>query len=196
MKKPRAPVVPAPVVPAPVVPGPLWQIPLAVVLSLAALVLVSHLLVDCDSTDMNCAPVAGVPMAGAPPPDQPGPADLPLGQDQTYQPVPARPVMTFARMPLPLGMDDKAGKTYVLPPGSRMLDMATHRAAIQLDEINLIAVIQRDGLRHALIRLPDGSFVQVRQGDRLEDGIVAAISDTALFVMGEDMTPRAFVLGG
>lgn len=107
-----------------------------------------------------------------------------------------RPVLAHAYDPLPLSMDSEAGRVFVLPPGRSTQDMATERGAISVDEITLIAVVHQNGTRHALVRLPDGRILRLVQGDALDEGTVAAISDDALYFLGPDLVPRAFVLGG
>jgi hypothetical protein len=105
--------------------------------------------------------------------------------------------MEHALAPLPLALGDGPfSQGYVLPPGQTVEDAATQAARIALDEVNLIAVVEADGIRHALVRLPDGRILRLREGDRLEDATVAAIGDNTLYMLRPDNTPRALVLGG
>ncbi len=179
-----------------------------VVLS-GGLILISLMVDHCSEDARFCLPAA-VPEAEAPrvsphpdtrpearPPGAPAGDEPARGADRPDDlQAGHRPVFAHAFDPLPLGMDGEAGRVYVLPPGRDMLEMATLQGAISTDEITLIAVVQQDGTRHALVRLPDGRILRLVQGDRLEDGTVAAISDDALYLMGPDQVPRAFVLGG
>ena len=55
-----------------------------------------------------------------------------------------------------------------LPSGQTVADIATRPKAIALDQLNLIAVVEAAGLRHALVRLADGRILRVREGDRLQ----------------------------
>lgn len=107
----------------------------------------------------------------------------------------ARPVMDMAFAPLPLSMAEGASMDYVLPPGQSLQDMATLPAAIRLTEMNLIAVIRQNDTRIALVRLPDGRILRVRQGDRLQDSVVAGMDDRALYLMTADMTAKVLLLG-
>lgn len=119
-----------------------------------------------------------------------------LQPTEAHLPVRVRPVLAHAYEPLPFSLDSDSGRVFLLPPGRSLQDMATEQGAISVNEINLIAVVQQNGIRHALVRLPDGRILRLVQGDRLEDGTVAAISDDALYLLGADMIPRAFLLGG
>ncbi|TVP70597.1 MAG: hypothetical protein EA339_12610 [Rhodobacteraceae bacterium] len=139
---------------------------------------------------------------------QPGPAhregqDAPLtaslasaDAQRHIQSPPPRAVLGHAFAPLPLSFEQGTTRNFVLPPGQSMLDMATLTGRISVDHLSLIAVVTQDGLRHALVRLPDGRILRLSQGDALDGGIVAAISDEALFLIGPDMTTWALVLGG
>jgi type IV pilus biogenesis protein PilP len=57
---------------------------------------------------------------------------------------------------------------------------ATVDNAIRLRDINLIGVYGKPGARRALVRMPNGRFVKVEVGSRLDGGRVTAIGDSAL----------------
>ena len=184
----------------PLVPPPpqrrpvLRQLGLAVILSLGGLFAASLAIDHCAQDARFCtlptqtatvAPAAPTPLASTP-----EPAAL-------AEPVPpTRPVLAHAFEPLPLSLDGESTRNFVLPPGQTMLGMATEAGRINVEDVNLIAVVHQDGVRHALVRLPDGHILRLRQGDALDGGTVAAISEDALYLIGPDMTPRALVLGG
>ncbi len=171
----------------------------ACLLTLGALLLVSTLVDHCVEDARFCpTAISSVQPEPVSPPTEV--VTLPPGEDSSPDRSALgdghRPILRHAYEPLPLSMDSEVSRVFVLPPGRSMLDMATEADVISLDEIALIAVVHRDGERQALVRLPDGRILRLVQGDALEDGTVAAISDDALYLMGPDMTPRAFVLGG
>ena len=168
----------------------------AVVFSLAALIAVSAGLEYCAQEGSPCGPArtaSGTGPAADPAPDmQAAQRPAAAAPDTATQ----RAVLTHAFDPLPLSFENRGTRTYVLPPGRTMLDMATEQGRIALDDIALIAVVSRDGVRHALVRLPDGRIARLQQGDLLDGGTVAAISEDALYLLDQDQRPRALVLGG
>ena len=102
----------------------------------------------------------------------------------------------LAALPLPFSMSTQSHHCYTLPPGKTMLDMATMGARISLDQAALIAVIEQNQRRHALVRLPDGRILRLQKGDILEGDTVAAIGENTLFLLTPDFSPRALILGG
>jgi hypothetical protein len=179
-----------PVPPAPPTRGWLWQVPLGVVLTLGVLYLLSGFVDHCTEGSTFCPRPEPIdenaqtaPVATLSPPDAP--------------PKPKRSVMAYALAPLPLSLGDAPeAASYVLPPGQTLAEAATQTAAIALDEMNLIAVVEAEGVRHALVRLANGRILRVREGDRLQDATVAAIGARTLYILRPDNTPRALVLGG
>lgn len=171
--------------------GWLWQVPLGVVMTLGALYWAAGLVDHCHEPGAFCPAPAPVAVATVVEQDSPA-APAPVARP------PSRPVMAHALAPLPLSLGDGAAPpdSFTLPPGQTLEEAATHAAAITLDDVNLIAVVDADGARHALVRLPDGRILRVREGDRLEDATVAAIGARTLYMLRSDNTPRALVLGG
>ena len=164
-----------------------WQVPLSVVLTLGALYQVAGLVDHCADRGAFCPDLTPIKDAQV----------APRSEDPATSSAPARPVMTFAYAALPLGMADAPpAQEYSLPTGMTVEDAATQPAAIALGEVNLIAVVEADGLRHALVRLPGGRILRLREGDRLQDATVAAIGAQTLYMLGTDSRPRALVLGG
>ncbi len=103
--------------------------------------------------------------------------------------------MRIARLPLPMALADRPPEQhYALPPGQSVASVATQGAALRLDRANLLAVITREGVRHALVRLPDGRILRLHEGDRLQDATVAAIDNSALYLLDNDNRPRALRL--
>ncbi|SUZ31469.1 hypothetical protein ROE7235_01215 [Roseibaca ekhonensis] len=168
----------------------LWQVPVAVALTLGLLYLASGRIDHCAADGRFCPPTDELaesqsPLVASAPPEAQAPA------------MPERPVMSLAFAPLPLSMGDgPPAQGYSLPPGMTVQDAATSPRAIALDEMNLIAVVEADGHRHALVRLPDGRILRVREGDRLDGGTVAAIGADTLYMLRANNTPHALVLGG
>lgn len=67
-----------------------------------------------------------------------------------------------------------------IPSNVSVARQATVEEAISLNRINLVGVFGRPSDRRALVRLPSGRYVKVQVGDRVDGGIVAGISDSAL----------------
>jgi len=174
-----------PLPPAAPARGWLWQLPLAVGLTLGALYLAASLVPPCSAPGPDCAP-----------PNKP---DAPLIQPRAPDAAAPhrRPILRVAFAPLPLSMADAPPERAApLPSGQTVADIATRPKAIALDQLNLIAVVEAAGLRHALVRLADGRILRVREGDRLQDATVAAIGDNTLYMLRPDNTRRMLVLGG
>lgn len=66
------------------------------------------------------------------------------------------------------------------PTATTVARAATIENAMNLRDINLIGVYNRNDGRFALVRLSNGRLARVRVGDRLDGGQVTAISDNAL----------------
>ena len=176
---------------------PFWlELAVAFIFSLAALLAVSNWVEACNDPARGCF---GLSVDNTPAPALTGPDPSASALKSPKPPMPSpeeRAVLTHAFAPLPLSFEDRTTRHYVLPPGQSMLDMATQTARIPMDEVALIAVVQQAGVRHALVRLPDGRILRLQQGDRLEGGTVAAIGEDALYLIDEEQRPRALVLGG
>lgn len=67
-----------------------------------------------------------------------------------------------------------------LPTTRTVAKKSTYANAIDLGEVNLIGVYGSSSNRRALVRMPNGRFVKVQVGDRLDGGKVAAIGDSEL----------------
>lgn len=67
-----------------------------------------------------------------------------------------------------------------LPTRANVAKQATFRNAINLSKVNLIGVYGSASNRHALVRQPNGRYVKVEVGDRVDGGKVAAISEREL----------------
>lgn len=178
--------------PVPAERGLNWRDVLAAVaFSLAALIAVSAGLEYCTRAGAFCQQpqdVATETVIAPEPVIAQSPAPEPVRQ--------VRAVLAHAFAPLPMSFENQTTRSFVLPPGQSMLDMATETARIPMDDVALIAVVQQNGVRHALVRLPDGRIARLQQGDLLEGGTVAAISEDALYLIDDNQRPRALVLGG
>ncbi|MBD1202692.1 MAG: translation initiation factor 2 [Rhodobacteraceae bacterium] len=67
-----------------------------------------------------------------------------------------------------------------IPSSANVAKQATVRNAIDLRDINLIGVYGTSAERYALVRNPNGRYVKVEVGDRLDGGRVAAITASEL----------------
>lgn len=67
-----------------------------------------------------------------------------------------------------------------IPSSANVAQQATVRNAIDLRDINLIGVYGTSAERYALVRNPNGRYVKVEVGDRLDGGRVAAITASEL----------------
>jgi type IV pilus biogenesis protein PilP len=69
-----------------------------------------------------------------------------------------------------------AGAAPAIPATANVARQATMRNVIDLGDLNLIGIYGTQSDRYALVRQPNGRFVKVRVGDRLDGGRVAAIT--------------------
>ena len=67
-----------------------------------------------------------------------------------------------------------------IPSNASVARQATVEDVLSLNRINLVGVFGRASDRRALVRLPNGRYIKVQVGDRVDGGTVAAISETAL----------------
>lgn len=67
-----------------------------------------------------------------------------------------------------------------IPSSASVARQATIENAIPLNKMNLVGVYGVPSDRRALIRLPSGSYVKVKVGDRVDGGTVAQINDSEL----------------
>lgn len=67
-----------------------------------------------------------------------------------------------------------------IPSTANVAKQATVRNAINLREVNLIGVYGTPSERYALVRNPNGRYIKVGVGDRLDGGRVAAITSSEL----------------
>jgi hypothetical protein len=67
-----------------------------------------------------------------------------------------------------------------IPTRASVAKQATVKNSINLSKINLIGVYGNSSNRYAMVRQPNGRFIRVAVGDRVDGGRVAAISDRGL----------------
>ena len=67
-----------------------------------------------------------------------------------------------------------------IPSSANVAKQATIRNAIDLRDMNLIGVYGTSADRYALVRNPNGRYIKVSVGDRLDGGRVAAITASEL----------------
>jgi len=85
-----------------------------------------------------------------------------------------------ARAPRVKGYNFSANIGTNRPTRASVAKRATIRGAINLSRLNLIGVYGTPARRSALLRLPNGRFVKVKIGDRVEGGQIAAINTSSL----------------
>lgn len=71
-------------------------------------------------------------------------------------------------------------KSLRIPTGARVGSAATIKDGIALGDISLIGIFGTKKTRRALVRLPQGRYVQVSRGDRLSGWTVSAVSEDAV----------------
>ena len=67
-----------------------------------------------------------------------------------------------------------------IPTRASVAKQATFTNAINLSKINLIGVYGTANNRYALVRSPNGRYTKVKVGDRVDGGVVAAITSNEL----------------
>ncbi|MGD9918983.1 MAG: hypothetical protein AB7U46_13270 [Paenirhodobacter sp.] len=98
-------------------------------------------------------------------------------------PTPAPAPKVAAAAPAPAVELDEPEPTKAapkLPTTASVAKQATEKNALNLNEMNLIGIYGASRDRRALIRMPNGRFVKVSVGDRLDGGKVTAIGDSQL----------------
>ncbi|TDQ55583.1 hypothetical protein EV658_1279 [Phaeovulum veldkampii DSM 11550] len=110
--------------------------------------------------------------ASAPPPPAAEPAPTPEPSRTAKAPEP--PVEDEIDEPEPTSAAPS------IPTSASVARQATLTRAIDLGKINLIGLYGSSSDRRALVRMPNGRFVKVQIGDRLDGGKVAAIGDGKL----------------
>ena len=97
--------------------------------------------------------------------------------------------MTASRLPVarPSGLAEAARTAAVAavrppppPQGASVTQAATIENGLRLNQVNLIGVYGSSSSRRALVRLTGGRFVMVTVGERLNGGVVQAISSDSL----------------
>jgi type IV pilus biogenesis protein PilP len=67
-----------------------------------------------------------------------------------------------------------------IPTGARVGATATIKDGIALGDISLIGIYGTTKTRRALVRLPQGRYVQISRGDRVSGWTVSAVSEDAV----------------
>lgn len=109
----------------------------------------------------------------------PAPAPAPVAA----APAPKAETRTAAAAPAPaVELDEPEPTTAMprLPTSASVAKQATEKNALAMNETNLIGLYGAPGNRRALVRLPNGRFVKVGVGDRLDGGKVTAIGDSQM----------------
>lgn len=94
----------------------------------------------------------------------------------------AEPQVAAAPEPPPEALDEPEPEEGIatLPTTRTVAKQSTIANAIDLGDVNLIGVYGSSANRRALVRMPNGRYVKVQVGDRLDGGKVAAIGDNEL----------------
>ena len=104
------------------------------------------------------------------------PADLAVSAAAAAPQAPAA-TQAAAPQPEPAVVRDTGPQ---LPTRASVARAATVEDAISLRKVNLIGVYGTKTKRRALVRLGNGRFLKVKVGDRMDGGVVRAISEDAL----------------
>ncbi len=70
--------------------------------------------------------------------------------------------------------------TPTIPTSASVAERATTPGALNLRQINLLGISGPTNARRALVRMPNGRYVTVKTGDRLDGGRVTSITDNGL----------------
>ncbi|MDD8024804.1 MAG: translation initiation factor 2, partial [Paracoccaceae bacterium] len=95
-------------------------------------------------------------------------------------PAPAPKIAAKAPAPEEIDEPEPTHAAPKLPTSASVAKQATVKNGIQLGEMNLIGLYGASKSRRALIRMPNGKFVKVSVGDRLDGGKVTAIGEAQL----------------
>jgi len=95
-------------------------------------------------------------------------------------PVPKAAAKAPAAAPEEIDEPEPTHAAPKLPTSASVAKQATQKNVIQLGEMNLIGLYGASKSRRALIRMPNGKFVKVSVGDRLDGGKVTAIGESQL----------------
>lgn len=120
--------------------------------------------------------VATAAAANEPPPVDGNAVQAALAEAQ------AEPQVAAAPEPPPEVLDEPEPEEGIatLPTTRTVAKKSTIANAIDLGDVNLIGVYGSSANRRALVRMPNGRYVKVQVGDRLDGGKVAAIGDNEL----------------
>lgn len=110
----------------------------------------------------------------------PAPAPVAAPAPQKAAPAPQRTVASAPEPAVELDEPEPTMPTRNMPTSASVAKQATEQNALALREMNLIGVYGASGNRRALVRMPNGRFVKVSVGDRLDGGKVTAIGDGQL----------------
>ncbi|MDF2142214.1 hypothetical protein [Paenirhodobacter sp. CAU 1674] len=95
-------------------------------------------------------------------------------------PVPKAAAKAPAAAPEEIDEPEPTHAAPKLPTSASVAKQATQKNVIQLGEMNLIGLYGASKSRRALIRMPNGKFIKVSVGDRLDGGKVTAIGESQL----------------
>lgn len=95
-------------------------------------------------------------------------------------PVPKAPAAAAARVEPDEEDEPDVTAAPRIPTKANVAQKATYANAINLSKTNLIGVYGTPSSRYALVRQSNGRYVKVRVGDRIDGGVVAAISSNEL----------------
>jgi hypothetical protein len=147
------------------------------------------------------APAAVAPAAVAPAAVAPAPAAPQTSRSPSPAPAPtimnAPKSTTQAAVMDELDEPEPVAPTRGGPTTRTVASQATEKNAISMGKMNLIGLFGAKGNRRGLVRMPNGSFVRVQVGDRLDGGTVTAIGDGQLsYQKGSRNTTLTLLAGG
>ena len=116
----------------------------------------------------------------------PVPQAAPKPAPRTPTPAPSPTVMSAPKVASAAAVMDELDEPEPTAPTRSgattrtVANQATEKNALNLGKVNLIGLFGAKGNRRGLVRMPNGSFVRVQVGDRLDGGKVTAIGDGQL----------------
>ncbi|MCU9849055.1 hypothetical protein OEZ60_13690 [Defluviimonas sp. WL0024] len=144
------------------------------------------------AVDAAIASAVAESVATAPPPAP----ELVAAPEPVAAPAPAAPEPAATASTEEIDEPEPVEAVPNMPTSVTVARQATVKNAINLKDMNLIGVYGSSASRRALVRMPNGRYIKVKVGDRLDGGQVAAIGDSELAYVKKGKTHVLKILKG